>query len=259
VTTSSVPVIRRGPRFWLASYRSMLRFEMLNLRQFLALGLIIQILMGGGMSLMYGYYFGDLNPAQQTFLVTGIPALALFPLGLIGVPNVIMEHKFRDTYDYVWTLPVPRAISGMATLTIFTALAIPGTALALIIAALVYNVTFQISLAIIPAMLLTAAMATSVGYALGHAVPEPRVINLITNLLIFLVLLFSPIVVAINQFPDWWAAVHRVLPFWHMAVVIRAGLTRGLITSSVTASYLVLTAWTLGSWLVAGWVVGRRR
>jgi ABC-2 type transport system permease protein len=75
----------------------------------------------------------------------------------------------------------------------------------------------------------------------------------------FLVLLFSPIVVAIDQFPDWWAAVHRILPFWHMSVVIRAGLTEGMVASSVTVSYGALMAWGVAAWLVAAWVVGRRR
>jgi len=52
--------------------------------------------------------------------------------------------------------------------------------------------------------------------------------------------------------------VHRVLPFWHMSVVIRAGLTEGLVTTSVARSYVALGAWTVVSWLIAGWVVGRR-
>ncbi len=97
------------------------------------------------------------------------------------------------------------------------------------------------------------------GYTLGHAIPDPRVTNLLTNLIIFLVLLFSPIVVPIALFPDWWATVHRVLPFWHMAVVVRAGLTEGLITGSVGVSYAVVGAWTAAAWLLAAWVVGRRR
>jgi hypothetical protein len=44
-----------------------------------------------------------------------------------------------------------------------------------------------------------------------------------------------------------------------MSVVIRAGLTEGLVTTSVAASYLVLIAWVVGSWLLVAWVVGRRR
>jgi len=257
--TDTAASIRSGPRYWLTGYSSMLAFEARNMRIYLGLGLIIQMLMGAGMVLMYGYYFGDLTTAQQTFLVTGIPALALVPVGFVLVPNSIMEHKIRDTYDYVWSLPVPRQASALATLTLFTTLALPGTIVSLLIATVVYSIHLEVSLAIVPAILLTSAMATAVGYALGHAVPEPRVTNLIANLVIFLVLLFSPIVVSIDQFPSWWGAVHRVLPFWHMSVVIRGGLTRGLLDTSVVTSYAILALWTIGAWTLASWVVGRRR
>jgi ABC-2 type transport system permease protein len=127
-----------------------------------------------------------------------------------------------------------------------------------VVAALAYDIDLTVSWSIVPAILLTSAMATSVGYALANAIPEPRVINLLTNLVIFLVLLFSPIVVAIEQFPDWWGTVHKILPFWNMSVVIRAGLTEGMVTTSVAASYMVLIGWVVGSWLLVAWVVGRR-
>jgi ABC-2 type transport system permease protein len=149
--------------------------------------------------------------------------------------------------------------SASATFTIFATLAIPGTVLSLTLASMVLRVDLQPSAAIVAAMLLTSSMATSVGYAIGHAIPEPRVTNLLSNLLLFLVLLFSPIVVAIEQFPDWWGTIHRVLPFWHMAVVLRAGVTEGLVTTSVTTSYAVLTLWVVGSWALVGWAVARRR
>jgi ABC-2 type transport system permease protein len=261
VTVATTPVldVRSGPSYWLGSYAAMLRMEVMSLRTYLVLALIIQVFMGAGMALMYGYYFGALDQGEQTFLVTGIPALALIPIGFVMVPSSIMELKLRDTYDFVWSLPVPRAASAAATFTVFTTIAIPGTIAALFIATVVYDADLQVSWAIVPAVLLTSAMATSIGYAMGHAIPEPRVTNLISNLVIFLVLLFSPIVVAIDHFPDWWAAVHRILPFWHMSVIIRAGLTEGMVTSSVVTSYVVVIAWTVVSWLVAAWVVGRRR
>lgn len=258
MTVASEHEVRAGPAYWVGGYAAMLRFELVNLRTFLAVAFVVQLIMGAGSALMYGYYFGDLSPIQRTFLVTGIPALALVPIGFVMMPATIMEQKLRDTYDYVWSLPVPRLASALASFTVFTGLAVPGTVVALVAASSLYEVDLQVSWSLVPAVLLTSAMATSVGYAMAHAIPEPRVTNLIGNILIFLVLLFSPIVVTIDQFPSWWAAVHHVLPFWHMAVVIRAGLTNGLIATSVTASYVVLLAWTLGSWLLAGWVVSRR-
>jgi ABC-2 type transport system permease protein len=247
------------PRSGFHGYTSMLRFEIRNLRPYWTIGLAIQVILGAGMALMYGFYFGEVGIAQATFLVTGIPTLALIPIGFVMVPGAIMEHRLRDTYDYVWSLPVSRAGSALGSSTIFTGLALPGTALALLIASSSYEVDLSVSWAIIPAALVTSATATSVGFALGHAVPEPRVVSLITNAVMFLVLLFSPIVVAIEQFPDWWAAVHRVLPFWHMSVVIRAGLSDGLVSTSVTASYWALAGWGVISWLAAASVIARRR
>jgi hypothetical protein len=52
--------------------------------------------------------------------------------------------------------------------------------------------------------------------------------------------------------------VHRVLPFWQMSVVLRAGLSEGLMATSVARAYVALGAWTVVSCLIAGWVVARR-
>lgn len=251
-------LVRSGPSYWISSYRTMVRFEMINLRTFLAFALIIQVLTGAGMAYLYGFYMGDLPEVGRLFVVTGIPALALVPIGLVMVPAAIMTHKIRDTYDFVWSLPVPRMTSAAATFTVFTGLAVPGTLIALLVADLYYGVDLLWSWSFIPAVLLTSLMATSVGFAMAHAVPEPRFTNLLTNIIMFLAILFAPIVVPISQFPDWWASVHRVLPFYHMAQVLRGSLSSGLVESAAT-SWVTLGAWTTGAWLLAGWVVGRRK
>lgn len=250
--------IRTGVGYWLAGYAHMLRFEIGNLRTYLMLAAVIQLLMGAGMAYMYGFYLGDLPPTARAFLVSGIPALAIIPIGFLMVPITIITHKIQGTYDFVLSLPTPRSAAAAATFTVFTALALPGSALALWIAANRYGVELTVTWSVIPAVILASLMAASVGFGFSHAIPDPRVTNLLTNLLAFLVLLFSPIVVPIAQFPAWWADVHQVLPFYHMAVVIRGGLTQGLVESA-GASYAILGAWTIASWIVAGLAVGRRR
>jgi len=255
----AVPVtLRSGPRFWWSSYRAMLRFDVTTLRAYLVTVAIMQILMGAGMAYIYGFYLGDVPVEAHTFIVTGIPALAIVPVGMVMAPGSIMMLKFSDTYDYVWSLPSPRTVAAASTVTVFTLAAIPGTVVSLWIADLRYDVDLHVSAAVVPALLLVSLMATSVGYALGHVVPDPRTTNLITNIIVFFVLLFSPFVIPIDYFPGWMAAAHRVLPFYHMAVVVRASLTQGIV-ENVTASYLVLAAWTAGSWAIAAAVIGRRR
>lgn len=46
--------IEGGLRRWLRSYLMMMRFDVRGLGQWLALGVIIQVLMGAGMAIMYG-------------------------------------------------------------------------------------------------------------------------------------------------------------------------------------------------------------
>lgn len=251
-------LVETGPRRWLRSYLMMMRFDVRGLGQWLMIGIVIQFLMGAGMGVMYGFYLGDVPDVVKTFLATGVPALALIPIGFVMVPGMVGEQRINDTYDFIWSLPVPRLAAAASTFTVFTIMALPGMAAALGVGVWRYGIDLSVSWMVLPAVLLTSLMATSVGFGMAHAIANPMVINFVTNMIVFFVLLFSPIVVPIAQFPDWLASVHRVLPFHHMAVVIRDALSDGLVTD-VATSYLVLTLWTVTGWTATAWVVGRRR
>ena len=249
--------LRRGPAWWLRSYTLMLRFDLSSQRAWLPTAVALQILMGAGMAIIYGFYIPHLPRVAVLYLVTGAPALALVPLGLVFVPTVIGQQRTAGTYDFLWSLPVPRAAGVASTLTITTLLAIPGIVATLLLAMWRYGVELSISPMVVPAFLLTALMASSVGVGLAHLIGNPVVTNLITNILVFVVLLYSPIAFPRSQFPTWLANIHEVLPLYHMGVVIRASLTTGLVTD-VATSYFVLAAWTFAGWLATAWVVGRR-
>ncbi len=257
--TAPAPVaVRRGRGYWTAGLSSMLRFDYLTLRETLPFFLVLQILMGAGMAIIYGFYFAHLPSSVATFIATGAPTLAIVPVGMAVIPGIVMQHKLDQTYDFLWSLPVPRLTIAASNFILFTAVAIPGVVVSMLVAAWRYDIVLSVSWSVVPAVLLAALMANSVGFGVAHAIPEPRITNLLVNMVIFLVLLFSPIAFPISNFPEWFATVHRVLPFFHMANIVRGGLTDGLVTGLAT-SYLVVVAWTIGSWALAAWVVGRRR
>jgi ABC-2 type transport system permease protein len=178
-------------------------------------------------------------------------------VGIVMGPQLVSNHKVAGTYDFLWSLPVPRTTQAAAWLTVNTIIAIPGMVAALFIADWRYDLTLQVSPAIVPAVLLTIGTATLIGYAFAHAIPKPMITNMITQLLIFVILGFSPINFPPENLPGWLAAVNEWLPFQHMAAVIRAALTEGLV-DNVGRSYVVLVVYTAISALVAAWVIGRR-
>jgi ABC-2 type transport system permease protein len=64
--------------------------------------------------------------------------------------------------------------------------------LSLVVATLLYGVQLSVSPLLVPAVLLSALMAVSVGFGMALAIPNPMVVSVITSALTFVVLLFSP-------------------------------------------------------------------
>lgn len=242
---------------WFRSYFLMIIWELQSLRMVLPLALVSQIIFGAGLMIGFGFLVGDIPVTETLFLATGVTVISMITLGLVLVPQLISSHKQAGIYDYIWSLPVPRTASIAASLTVNSLISVPGMVLALIVAWLRYDLTFSVSVLIIPAALLTMITAASVGFAMGHAIPNPMITSLVTNILVFVILLYSPINFPADRFPGWLATIHQGLPMAHAANVVRAGLTDGLATA-VGTSFAVLASWAVASWTVTAWVVGRR-
>jgi ABC-2 type transport system permease protein len=110
---------------------------------------------------------------------------------------------------------------------------------------------------IVPAVLLTSFAGTMLGYALAHAVSRPMVTQLISQMLVFIIFGFVPILYPISQMPSWLADLNWWFPFRHMAVVIRAALTSSA-DPTVPTAYAVIGVWTIIAAGLAGWMLGRR-
>jgi ABC-2 type transport system permease protein len=247
-----------GVGHWFRSLGLMMRFDAGRAREWAAMMAVIQVMMGAGMAFMYGFFYPVVTPTIALFIVTGTPTLALIPLGLVMVPTGVSQQKVEGTFDFIWSLPTPRSAQAASTFLLYTVLSIPGMVVAVVISAWKYGVTLSVSPSIVPAVLLSSLMAISVGFGMALAIKSPIVVNLITNTLVFVVLLFSPIVFPASHLPPWLMDVHRFLPFYAMAQVVRAGLTSGIVTD-VAHWYGVLIVWTLIGWGLTAWVVGRRR
>ena len=218
--------IRRGPGHWLSSYLAMLRFDIASQRTWLPMFVFTQVLFGTGMAIIYGFYLGSsMSPAAALFIVSGAPALAVITASLIGVTSMVTERKVAGTWDFIWSLPAPRPAAVASTFTVYTAMTIPGIVVTLALATWRYGLHLSLSPMALPAFLLASLMATSLGFGMALAIKSPLVTNVIVEALIFVVLLFSPVVYPITQLPQWLAGVHRVLPIYPMAQIMRAGVT----------------------------------
>jgi ABC-2 type transport system permease protein len=244
-------VLRRGPAAWLRGAADMMRFEWANIRPYAALVFVVQIMMGVGMAIMYGFFYPTIDATTALLITTGVPTLALVPMGFVLVPGNVASQRMVGTFDFIWSLPVPRSAQVAASFAVNAGLALPGTVLALLVGVWRYGVD------LVPAVLLSTFMCVAVGYGMALLVANPLVVNLITNALVFLVLLFTPVVYPASNLPIWLMRIHEVLPFYPMAQVIRAGLTQGMVPD-VGAPFLVIGVWALVGTGLTAWSVTRR-
>src|SRR5690625_7101031 len=68
--------------------------------------------------------------------------------------------------------------------------------------------------------------------------------QLASQVLVFFVLLFSPITFPADQLPDWFQSLHALLPVQPAADLMRAGIASGTFSAD-GRDLLVLTIWTL--------------
>lgn len=206
----------------------------------------------------FGLLMPSLPPHIAAYLVTGAAVVTLIMVGAAVGPQLVAQQKMEGSYDFMWSLPVPRSAPAAAWVTLNTAIAIPGMLAALLAGALRYHVSFDISPMVIPAVLVTLVSGTLLGYGLAHAIPKPEVTLLVSQVLIFVIFGFSPIAYPAENLPAWLATIHQYLPFVHMADVVRSSLVSGL-TADIGHSYLVLGIWSVAAAAVTAVILRRRK
>jgi ABC-2 type transport system permease protein len=240
----------------LRSYWLLVRWNALRLKEFLPLAIVVQGLFAFGIVVGYPLLFPEIDELTILYLSTGAPAITLITMGLVAVPQMVAQSRTEGSYEYMRSLPVPRALHLFADLTVWLAVVLPGTVFAIVLGVWRFSLDLDVSLLIVPALLLTTLTAASIGYALASVLP-PMVANLITQVLVVFTLMFSPLNFPAERLPDWLAAIHAVLPVQAMGELIRGTLAPAMFPLEASA-FLLLGAWALGSFLVALRVMERR-
>lgn len=243
---------------WFRSYRLLLEWQLLRFKTVLPFIVIIQLFTGVGTMIGLGFLFPEIDPHSALYLATGAPTLTLISLGLTMMPQMVAQAKSQGAFDYMWSLPIPRMAFLAADLTIWLLATVPGVVLALAVGAARFGFELKISPLVVPAFLLVAITATSIGYALAHLTPKPDLVAVITNFVIFSLFLFSPINFPVDRLPTWLAALHRVLPVKYAADAVRGTLAAGY-ADDLRLAFIVLGVWFVVSFGATYVVVTRRR
>lgn len=234
--------LRAAP--WTA-YTTLVRWEMAQIgTTLLPLVIVVQALMAAGLIVGFGFLIPGIDTATALHLSTGAPTILLLTVGLVIVPQSVAQARANGTFAYQRSLPVARPLVLLADLTVWSVVALPSVAVAVVVARLRYDLalSFDWPLLLATAVLVTVT-ATAVGYMIAVVLP-PLLAQLVSQVLVFFVLLFSPISFPASQLPSWFQSVHDWLPVRPAADLLRSGLASGAYEASAR-DLAVLVAWCL--------------
>ena len=217
---------------------------------------VVQIAMAVATVVGYGLLVGNPSPDVALYLATGAPTITLITVGLVMTPQMLAQAKTEGSLDWMRTLPVPRWTFLASDLLMWTLIALPGMVLGIVAGVLRFDVNLSIAPWVVLAALLVSLTSASVGYAMASVLP-PMLAMLLTQVLVFVVLLFSPVSYPASRMPEWLQTAHEFLPIEPMAQLVRAGLARDAFTVP-GRSVVVLCAWCAVS-VTAALVALRRR
>ncbi len=240
----------------LLSYGLMLKWQALSNKTILPINLVVQIMIATGFIFGLGFFYPEITPTTAKFLTTGAPTIILLMVGLVLVPQIVAMARTEGTFDYIWSLPIPRMVYMAADATIWLLVSLPGVILALAIGALHFDFGLTVNPLIVPALFLISLTGISIGYCIAHGAPKPQMAHLATQIIVFAIMLFSPVMYPAEQLPGWLATVHKFLPVKYMADLSRGTLTD--IEVNLGLAFSVVGIWAMAS-VILTYILVRRR
>lgn len=223
---------------------------------YLPLMVVVQVFMAVATVVGYGLLVGDPDPVTALYLATGAPTVTLITVGLVMTPQMQSQSRIEGSLDWMRTLPVPRTLFLISDLLIWTLLALPGMVLGVVAGVLRFDIDLSLAPWLVPGALLVSLTAAAVGYAMASLL-APALAMLLTQALVFVVLLFSPVSYPAERMPGWLQGAHDWLPIEPMAQLIRSGLASDAF-SMPARSLVVLLVWCVASVVGATWALRRR-
>mgnify|MGYP000865476726 FL=1 len=216
------PAVPSAPGLWRQT-GLLIQWQLRRCLPMMPLLMIVQALLSVSTILGYGLIAGDPGPEASLYLATGAPAISLVVLGLAMTPQWVSQSRTEGSLDWMRTLPVPRIAFLLADLTLWTVLALPGLVLGVAVGSARFDVSLSPAWWLVPGAVLVALTAACLGYAIANLL-TPSLAQIVSQVLIFVIMLFSPFSYPASQLPGWARTVHEWLPFEPMAQVVRAGL-----------------------------------
>lgn len=220
---------RERARELLVGFKYLWLEQMLEVRTTWTWSLLFGLLMPVAMVFGLSRIGGGLNDANSLlYIVSGAAIFSVATEGVATLAQRIGVIKNDGMMVYYASLPISKASFVAAMVLSRLLLIMPGLITPMIAAGLMYDVDFVISPALVIVLPLSCLALSAIGLAIGTLIDSMELIVVITNLLIFVLLLAAPVLIPPESLPLPLRIVGYLLPPTYAAEALRHTLTGDL-------------------------------
>ena len=171
---------------------------------------------------------GLTDPESLTYIISGASVFAAASVGVVFLGQRIGIMRESGTLTYYATLPVSRMALALAVLGSRLPVLLPGVVTPIVLAQLLYDIDIVLSAWLLLIIPLVALSLAAVGLTIGSMIRDLNVIMVVTDLLIFVLLLASPVMIPLESLPEPLRTVGMLLPPSFAADALRRALVGDL-------------------------------
>jgi ABC-2 type transport system permease protein len=192
---------------------------------------------------------GLADRASLIFIISGSAIFAVANDGLYTMAIRIGSMKKEGMLLYYASLPISKAAFIIAVMLSRLVITLPGMLVPMLFGALIYDVHLEFNLWIIVLLPLMALALSSIGMAFGSLINSLELIQIIVNMLLFVLVLAAPIFMPIQSLPLPLQILGYLLPPTYAADALRQALN-GTIGPTFYIDMVVVTLMTLVSFYI---------
>ncbi|MEU2156434.1 ATP-binding cassette domain-containing protein [Streptomyces sp. NPDC019396] len=239
------PRPKERARTLLVGFKYLWLEQMLEVRTTWTWSLLFGLLMPVAMVFGLSRIGGGLNDASSLlYIVSGAAIFSVATEGIATLAQRIGVIKNDGMMVYYASLPISKASFVAAMVLSRLLLIMPGLITPMIAAGLMYDVDFTISPALVLVLPLSCLALSAIGLAIGTLIDSMELIVVITNLLIFVLLLAAPVLIPPDSLPLPLRVLGYLLPPTYAADALRHTLS-GDLGAAFTLDIAVLAAMTV--------------
>lgn len=242
---------------FLRQYRELVAMQIRMSRADAIMIAVVNVAMTLGLVLGIGYIVPNISKVTATYITTGTATQTLVNVGLVMLPQMLSESKQVGRLDFLLTLPISREAYLLSQVTAVGLFALPGVAFAVAFGWWNYDLSFHVDPLVVVVAILAVLSLAGAGVAMAIISPHPQVTNAVTQLVIFYVLFFAPVLVPSEQLPWLLQKTALVMPPTYAADAVRATLT-DLPGTHIARSLLVMSGFAAGSLALSAAMIRRR-